>query len=660
MKRCPECRRDYYDDSLLYCLDDGSALLEGPAASESATAILGKRGEISGHTQPQIHTTERATDTPAILQSPAQPIRARKYLLPILIGLAVVLGLAGSSAWYFWKGRTPSPSPAGKMKVTRLTSHGQVGIPAISPDGKYVIYTLWDAGKGSLWLRQVSTNSAVPLLQPPTEDIGYGGRAFSPNGEMVYYVYYDKENERGVLHEMPTLGGTPRKVLSDIQSGITFAPDGKSFAFLRVDSKEGTSQLMVSKLDGSDQRVVASRKGSEWFAGDPAWSPDGKTIACGTGTEIGGYSVTVAAYPVEGGEARPITEHKWSGSMTQVAWLGDGSGLLAAAGEGIEAPSQIWHISYPEGVVRQVTNDLNGYNYVSVTADSSALVTRQEDATTRIWTHSQGAAKQISNGKYDGAYGLAWTPDGKIVFTARNGESTDLAIINADGSQTKLLNSDASTEAEPCVTSDGRYVIFVSDRANRVPHIFRMLLDGSDLTQLTFGDNGQGQPRCSPDSRWVIFGTYVSGPRKQWKVAVEGGESTPISDRPLQDCFFLGESTRLFCLFTDEQSQVRKTRGAEVTLETGEFIRVFDIPARTRTHGVSPDGKSYVYPVSNGGTEDLWSQPLDGGPPKQLTSFKPESKMTNIGAQSWSRDGKQLAVARTVTTNDVVLIKDFR
>jgi len=51
MKRCPECRRDYYDDSLLYCLDDGSALVEGPnremgriatgsAADESATAIL--------------------------------------------------------------------------------------------------------------------------------------------------------------------------------------------------------------------------------------------------------------------------------------------------------------------------------------------------------------------------------------------------------------------------------------------------------------------------------------------------------------------------------------------------------------------------------------------------------------------------------------------
>jgi TolB-like protein/Tfp pilus assembly protein PilF len=44
MKRCPECRRDYYDDRLLYCLDDGSALLDGPASDEPVTAIFGDTG----------------------------------------------------------------------------------------------------------------------------------------------------------------------------------------------------------------------------------------------------------------------------------------------------------------------------------------------------------------------------------------------------------------------------------------------------------------------------------------------------------------------------------------------------------------------------------------------------------------------------------------
>jgi len=72
MKRCPECRRDYYDDSLLYCLDDGSALLEGPASmDEPATAILSEPGAVAtgfrGHDPTAAQPSARATDQTAVL-----------------------------------------------------------------------------------------------------------------------------------------------------------------------------------------------------------------------------------------------------------------------------------------------------------------------------------------------------------------------------------------------------------------------------------------------------------------------------------------------------------------------------------------------------------------------------------------------------------------
>ena len=67
MKRCPECRRDYYDDSLLYCLDDGSTLLEGPGfGSEPATAIL--HGTVApGETTPSLKFAPSEKKTIAIL-----------------------------------------------------------------------------------------------------------------------------------------------------------------------------------------------------------------------------------------------------------------------------------------------------------------------------------------------------------------------------------------------------------------------------------------------------------------------------------------------------------------------------------------------------------------------------------------------------------------
>lgn len=72
MKRCPECRRDYYDDTLIYCLDDGNTLLEGPGTmSEPATAILPGTGAssaaVSGSESPtrsQIGTTVQTAILP--------------------------------------------------------------------------------------------------------------------------------------------------------------------------------------------------------------------------------------------------------------------------------------------------------------------------------------------------------------------------------------------------------------------------------------------------------------------------------------------------------------------------------------------------------------------------------------------------------------------
>src|SRR5688572_6483459 len=73
MKRCPECRRDYFDDSLLYCLDDGSALLEGPASGEEpATAVFGlsPSGGHSGEARTSHQITE--AEPPASFGDPNQ------------------------------------------------------------------------------------------------------------------------------------------------------------------------------------------------------------------------------------------------------------------------------------------------------------------------------------------------------------------------------------------------------------------------------------------------------------------------------------------------------------------------------------------------------------------------------------------------------------
>lgn len=61
MKRCPECRRDYFDDSLLYCLDDGTGLLEGPATFDQQTMTLPNRPIGTGSLETGIPTADFPT-----------------------------------------------------------------------------------------------------------------------------------------------------------------------------------------------------------------------------------------------------------------------------------------------------------------------------------------------------------------------------------------------------------------------------------------------------------------------------------------------------------------------------------------------------------------------------------------------------------------------
>ncbi len=128
MKRCPECRRDYYDDTLLYCLDDGNALLEGPASvDEPATAILSEPpaspgGQFSGEnpTRPFIHTTAAeaeprgslvgTTETqslPAHSSTKPRGFDQRLLLAPVILAVIVLGGLFGY--------RNFKPAPSGQI-----------------------------------------------------------------------------------------------------------------------------------------------------------------------------------------------------------------------------------------------------------------------------------------------------------------------------------------------------------------------------------------------------------------------------------------------------------------------------------------------------------------------------------------------------------------
>src|SRR5262249_60310902 len=78
------------------------------------------------------------------------------------------------------------------------------------------------------------------------------GLTFSPDGSYIYYTRIEKQRPGlGLLYQIPVLGGAPRLIVTDVDSRISFSPDGRRFAFRRDSSERKTSAILTVDADGS-------------------------------------------------------------------------------------------------------------------------------------------------------------------------------------------------------------------------------------------------------------------------------------------------------------------------------------------------------------------------------------------------------------------------
>ena len=644
---------------------EGDTQMDSSVTPSAMGSEMGRASSVQSSITPTIGGQTSTVDVPAARTSSVEIIldEVKKHKRVFALALAGFILLAGVAIVVWMKySRGAKATPFLTMKITRLTTGGKIGnasikgYTSISPDGKYVVFRTTESEKDSLWVRQVLTGSLVKIV--PDVDGKIGGTTFSRDGEYVYYSLFDTNNTLGTLYEVPVLGGTPRRVMTGVTSPVGFSPDGKQFAFVK--SLPAESALMVGNTDGSGERKIATRKLPAYFAfgGGPAWSPDGKTIACGAGSYSGSLSATIVSLPVAGGEEMAITAQNWA-SVSRVLWWGDGSGLIVAAvPELVSAGTQLWYVSYPGGAVRRVTNDLNAYGTSSLglTADSRTLVTVQADKSAQLWVVAPGEdaskAKQITSGKYDGD-SLAWTPDGKILYTAPAGEQSDISVINANGSAGRQLTADAYAERLGCVSADGRYAVFSSNRSGNF-NLWRMDLSSSEQSQLTQGDQFDTQPICIADGQWVFFKSMRQGQSTFWKIPLLGGTPEQLSDRSSTWAAISPDGKFVALRSFDDQTNANKI--TVIPFVGGQPIKTLDISIGFRDVGFgwTPDSRAIIYAEARNDADNIWSVPLDDGPARQLTNFSSGL----IFAFQLSKDGKLLALSRGTQTDDVILLRD--
>ena len=585
-----------------------------------------------------------------------------KFSSPPIVWLFSILLVGVAATVIYWLTKNPAKNLplARNMQIAKLTTSGKAALPVISPDGRYVAFVVDQAGKQSIWVRQLAAANEVQISTPAEQD--FMGLTFAPDSNDLYYLVYGRPQIFGTLFRLPVLGGSATKLIEDIDSPVAFAPDGKRLAFVRLEPLEHKSHLVIADVKGGAQQIVATRKAPDYFHADNgvAWSPDGKTLACAAGsTGANGPFMSLISVSISDGKETPLTTKPWK-FVGKAAWRKDGSGLIAIA-RNQESPlsaTQLWSFPFPGGEPSHITNDLNAYASLSTNSAGNKLVTQQSTRVSSFWIAANADAEhavQLNSATMDNyahRLGLTWTPQGKLIYGSYASGNADLWQMNLDGSKTQQLTVDPQVDFAPALARDGKNIAFVSNRGGGYG-IWLMDANGQTSRQLTTGQ-ADFSPAFTPDGKWIFYASFAREIPTIWKIAVAGGEAAQWLENPAYNPTVSPDGKLLALYYAVPQEFVFKL--AVVPVTGGAPLRIFAfVPQDDANIRWSPNGQMITYVATKNGVSNIWGQPLDGSPVKQITNFKSD----HIFRFAWSPDGKALVCERGFFVNDVVLLSDF-
>jgi Tol biopolymer transport system component len=585
-----------------------------------------------------------------------------------LLGIAallVVLLFAAAFGLYKFLSRSGSALDTRNISIRPLTDHGQAitGV-SISADGRLIAYARRE-GERSLQVKQVATGSEVTIV--PRQSGFFEGTTFTPDGNYLYYGHDDPTNLNNVnLYSVPALGGASRQIASDVGSPVSFSPDGKRMLYRRTIQDKGEDELVIANADGSNSQVIFRHEsGVNSFTTGPSWSASSNLIAVAV-LQLG--KSQLASILVLTPEGRLVKTLSLPMPVGDLQWVPDSSGLFFIGTDLSTQRNQIWFQPYPEVQPVKITNDLSTYYSLSVTADGKSFVTVQTRKAAVIYA---GDSPPVLNDTIDWklvpisteqatGYSLSWTASGKLL---QYDGANRVFITGGDGSDRVRLLENSGMSFSPSACGPRDVVIVSRLLENNTANLWRLSLESGELKQLTFGNDDEATS-CTPDGKWVVYSGFsaTDSARHIFKVSTDGGPPAELARGQVFDPVVSPDGASVAYTRTDGQGANAKSKFIVQRLEGGSPLHEIELPPAYNSYslGWTPDGHALTY-VHNttGNTQNVYMQPLAGGPPVQLTHF--DSEPAQVKAYAWSRDGKKFAITRArYSDSDVVMFTGFR
>ncbi len=567
----------------------------------------------------------------------------------VFLGGLFLLALLSAIGVFYFLNRVPSQSP--ELTVVPLTSYrGSAIMPSSSPDGNQVAFS-WNGeaqDNYDIYVKVVGSSAApLRLTSDPARDVY---PAWSPDGRQIAFV---RETERGArLCLISPLGGPERNLMElplSASGQLSWSSDGKWLAVEEgtAEGPRGISAISVER--GEKRRLTSNTAGLDL---SPAFSPDGNQLAYVScpGPITSGCDVYVLELSVDlkpRARARRVTDQR---IMIQgVAWTSNGQSVVYAVSRCmLTGPFDLWRVD-SSGTKAGARIDVAGLEarYPSLPRTGGRLVyARAKTDANDIWKYQVGTAPERFISSSLNETNPQYSPDGKrIAFqSSRGGGCAEIWVSAADGSNAlQLTNGLGRLQGTPRWSPDGRWIAFDSVRLDGGPDIYVIDADGGRLRRLTPFPSNESAPSWSRDGRWVYFRSDRTGRNEIWKVRVEGGEVSQVTNNGGYVAFESWDGNRLFYL-KDSNSPLFERRlygGPERRIIDSVFGRAFypvkdgiyyfgpgekpGVPAlrfedfaSQRTQKlisieqelslgltVSPDRKTFLFGVSNPASSDL-------------------------------------------------------
>jgi Tol biopolymer transport system component len=554
------------------------------------------------------------------------------------VGLIAVVCLA-AVAYYVVMRR--ERVPFAHYSIQKVINSEHVRMTAISPDGNYLAAVVRDAnGAQSLLLHHIPTNSERTILQNAAYN--YRDVIFSPDGSYIYF----RINALGTpqpnwedVYRIPVLGGQATRVLQRVDASLSFIDGGKQVCFYREDPPTGTYKFLSASADGGNEQVLAN--GKKPFLGFAACAPRGRFAVFSRGMG-----------EVESLDFASGSKETLSSSAALGGWLGDllwepnGKGVFAIRQQTARS-RQVSFLSYPGGNLRQITNDLNNYFSISLTADARTIAATQYDPNGRFAELSLTEPSHIQEHQTGRLDWFTWLDNEQIV---ESDIGSDLRVVD-------LIKNEATTVSvakghyysHPALCGPDALVAFGDSVAGQYG-VYKMHLDGSGLTQLTKGP-ADYFPKCTADGKWLFYAD-----NRDWRnpllmrLPLQGGVAqTAIaasfwydisSDGNLVAALNYEGAPRLHIISTDSLQEIRN----------------FSLPTDSQDLiAFSADSKSVFYATKTGADTTIWRQPLDAVTAVKVASLPGK----NVQWISSSPDGTKLGLVVLAPTSEAVLLRDL-